>query len=61
MKQYTFRRKVICLEFGVVTANSKEEALKKIKESDYDDIFDQCFEEVIENSEEIEDESETSK
>lgn len=61
MKQYTFRRKVIYLEFGVVTANSKEEALKKIKKSDYDDIFDQCFEEVIENSEEIEDESKTSK
>lgn len=61
MKQYTFRRKTIYLEFGIVTANSKEEALKKIKESDYDDIFDQCFEEVIENSEEIENKSETSK
>lgn len=61
MKQYTFRRKAIYLEFGVVTANSKEEALKKIKESDYDDIFDQCFEEIIEDSEEIEDKTETSE
>lgn len=61
MKQYTFRRKAIYLEFGVVTANSKEEALKKIKESDYDDIFDQCFEEIIEDSEEIENETETSE
>lgn len=61
MKQYTFRRKAIYLEFGVVAANSKEEALKKIKESDYDDIFDQCFEEIIEDSEEIEDETETSE
>lgn len=60
MKQYTFRRKAIYLEIGVVTANSKEEALKKVKESDYDDIFDQCFEEIIEDSEEIEDESEAS-
>ena len=61
MKQYTFRRKTIYLEFGIVTANSKEEALKKVKENDYDDIFDHCFEEIIEDSEEIEDETETSK
>lgn len=40
MKQYDFRREAIYYEFGIVTANSKEEAIEKIKNGEYDDIYD---------------------
>lgn len=40
MHEYQFTRKVINIEFGVVTADSEEEARKLIENEDYDDIID---------------------
>lgn len=57
MKDFIFTRKVIYKEIGVVTANSEEEALKKVKNDEYEDIFNCCIEEVIKDSEEIEEEA----
>ncbi len=45
MKTYQFTREAKCIEYGVVTANSKEEAIELIKNNDYDDIFDTSLEE----------------
>ena len=55
---YTFKRLVITCEFGGVTATSKEEAIQKIKDNDYDDIIDSWTEEVLEDSIDIESEEE---
>lgn len=57
-KFYTFKRLVITCEFGGVTATSKEEAIQKIKDNDYDDIIDSWTEEVLEDSIDIESEEE---
>lgn len=45
MKTYQFTREAKYIEYGVVTANSKEEAIELIKNNDYDDIFDTSLEE----------------
>ena len=45
MKTYQFTREAKYIEYGVVTANSKKEAIELIKNNDYDDIFDTSLEE----------------
>lgn len=45
MKVYQFTREAKYIEYGVVTANSKEEAIELIENNDYDDIFDTSLEE----------------
>lgn len=45
MKTYQFTREAKYIEYGVVTAKSKEEAIELIKSNDYDDIFDTSLEE----------------
>ena len=40
-KTYIFTRKVVGTEYGIVTATSKEDAIKKIMDNDYDDIMEQ--------------------
>jgi len=45
MKIYPFTREAKYIEYGVVTANSKEEAIELIKNNDYDDIYDTSLEE----------------
>lgn len=57
-KFYTFKRQVIVCEFGGVTATSKEEAIEKIKNGDYDDIIDSWIEEILEGTITIESEDE---
>ena len=41
MKTYQFTREAKYIEYGVVTANSKEEAIELIKNNDYDDIYEE--------------------
>lgn len=45
MKVYQFTREAKYIEYGVVSANTKEEAIELIKNNDYDDIFDTSLEE----------------
>lgn len=40
MKTYQFTREAKYVQYGFVTANSKEEALKLIRDGEEDDIFD---------------------
>ncbi len=56
MKTYQFTRKAKYIEYGVVTANSKEEAIELIKNNDYDDIYDTSLEEEYNETIEIEEE-----
>lgn len=46
MKQYQFSRLATYVQYGIVTADSKEEAVKLIKDGEEDDIFDVCLEDV---------------
>lgn len=46
MKQYQFSRLATYVQYGIVSANSKKEAIEKIKDGEEDDIFDICLEEV---------------
>ena len=39
-KQYTFTITEQCTTLGIVIATSKEEAIEKIKNGDYDDMID---------------------
>lgn len=50
MKEYQFTRKAMYVEYGVVTADSKEEAIEKIKNGDYDDIYDTSLEEEYDDT-----------
>ena len=56
MKTYQFTRKAKYIEYGVVTANSKVEAIELIKNNDYDDIYDTSLEEEYNETIEIEEE-----
>lgn len=38
------------IEYGVVTAENEEEAMEKIKNNDYDDIYDTCLEEEYDDT-----------
>ena len=40
MKTYQFTREAKYVQYGFVTASSKEEALKLIRDGEEDDIFD---------------------
>lgn len=53
MNRYDFTRKASYLEFGYVYADSQEEALEKILNDDYDDIYDASFDDYDEESIEI--------
>lgn len=50
MKEYQFTRKAMYIEYGVVTAENEEEAIEKIKNNDYDDIYDTCLEEEYDDT-----------
>lgn len=56
MKTYQFTREAKYIEYGVVTANTKEEAIELIKSNNYDDIFDTSLEAEYNETIEIEDE-----
>ncbi len=56
MKTYNFSRLATYLQLGVVTADSKEEAIELIKNNEYDDIFDTCLEEENNDTIQIEEE-----
>lgn len=56
MKTYQFTREAKYIEYGVVTANAKEEAIELIKSNNYDDIFDTSLEAEYNETIEIEDE-----
>ena len=56
MKTYQFTREAKYIEYGVVTANSKEEAIELIKNNDYDDIYDTSLEEEYNETIKIEEE-----
>lgn len=56
MKTYQFTREAKYIEYGVVTANSKEEAIGLIKNNDYDDIYDTSLEEEYNETIKIEEE-----
>ena len=61
MYRYQFKRESKYIEYGVVDAETEEEAIEKIENEEYDDIFDTSFVETIpdtleiESTEEIED------
>ena len=50
MNRYDFTRKASYLEFGYVYADSQEEALEKILNDDYDDIYDASFDDYDKES-----------
>ena len=58
MKTYQFTREAKYVQYGFVSANSKEEAIELIKAGEEDDIYDTCIVEeyndtiIIENKEE---------
>lgn len=54
MKNYQFTREAKYIEYGVVTANSKEEALELIKNNEYDDIYDTSLDEEYNDTIKIE-------
>lgn len=56
MKTYQFTREAKYIEYGVVIANTKEEAIELIKSNNYDDIFDTSLEEEYNETIKIEDE-----
>ena len=56
MKTYQFTREAKYIEYGVVYANSKEEAIELIKNNDYDDIYDTSLEEEYNETIKIEEE-----
>lgn len=56
MKVYQFTREAKYIEYGVVSANTKEEAIELIENNDYDDIFDTSLEEEYNETIKIEDE-----
>lgn len=56
MKTYQFTREAKYIEYGVVNANSKEEAIELIKNNDYDDIYDTSLEEEYNETIKIEEE-----
>lgn len=56
MKTYQFTREAKYIEYGVVTANSKAEAIELIKNNDYDDIYDTSLEEEYNETIKIEEE-----
>ncbi len=58
MKTYDFKREATYYEFGIVTANSKEEAIEKIKNGEYDDIYDTSLLEENNDTIEVEEEYE---
>lgn len=58
MKEYQFTREAKYIEYGVVTANSKEEALELIKNNEYDDIFDTSLQEEYNDTIKIEENNE---
>lgn len=39
-KEFSFERQATYIQYGIVTATSKEEAIQKIKDGEYDDIYD---------------------
>lgn len=53
MNRYDFTRKASYLEFGYVYADSQKEALEKILNDDYDDIYDTSFDDYDKESIEI--------
>lgn len=54
MKNYQFTREAKYIEYGVVTANNEEEALKLIKNNEYDDIYDTSLQEEYNDTIKIE-------
>ena len=49
-----FTREAKYIEYGIVTANNEEEALKLIKDNEYDDIFDTSLQEEYNDTIKIE-------
>lgn len=43
MKTYQFTREAKYVQYGFVSANSKEEAIELIKAGEEDDIYDTCI------------------
>lgn len=55
-KTYQFSRLATYVQYGIVTASSKEEAIQLIKDGEEDDIFDISIENYDNESIRIEDE-----
>lgn len=39
-KEYSFERQATYIQYGIVTGTSKEDAKQKIKDDEYDDIYE---------------------
>ena len=55
-KTYQFTRKATYIQYGVVTAYNEHDALRKIINGEYDDIYDTSLEEEDDTTIEIEEE-----
>lgn len=51
---FNFSRQTITIEYGFVTAKTKEQALELIKKDEYDDIMGICTMEVLNDTIKIE-------